>query len=125
MSMEELREFIENSNSDIEEVPTPTTAEDIKQMSMKELREFIDQNSVPPTKSSENKEHLLKTMKDGIKSEMKNEMIIRDGMLIKNGMTMKEIKAEGMGMTVKEMVSMVEGLEKAEVEEINDGVTVE
>jgi len=123
MSMDELREFIENTNSEPEKVSVHSTAEDIKQMSMEELREFIDQNSVPPTNFPE--EQMVKTLKNEMKNDINNDMIIRDGMLMKKGMTMKEIKAEEMGMTVKEMVSMVEGLEKEEVDDINDGVTVE
>ena len=46
-------------------------------------------------------------------------------MLFKNGMTMKEVKADEMQMTVKEMVGKEEGLRMSEVKKIKEGVTVE
>ena len=46
-------------------------------------------------------------------------------MLFKNGMTMKEVKADKMQMTVKEMVGKEEGLRMSEVKKIKEGVTVE
>ena len=55
----------------------------------------------------------------------KDKLEIKEGMLFKNGMTMKEVKADKMQMTVKEMVGKEEGLRMSEVKKIKEGVTVE
>merc|ERR1719433_2219640 len=63
----------------------PQNVNDINKMTMQELKDFIEQNSAATTQ----------------RPTEKDKIAIKDGMLFKNGMTMTEIKADEIGMSVK------------------------
>jgi len=106
-----LIEAQEEHKKTMQKISEPKNVEDINNMSMQELRDFIEKNSVR-----------AKTEKPVVQND---KLEIKEGMLFKNGMTMKEVKADKMQMSVKEMVGKEEGLRMSEVKKIKEGVTVE
>ena len=62
-----------------------------------------------------------------VHEEMRRDLVIIpiDGMLFKNGKTMKELKADNMGMSMKEFVGRKEGLKMREIMKVSEGVSVE
>merc|ERR1719270_1019407 len=109
--MDKEKRPIKNERPKISE---PKNVDDINKMSMQELKDFIEKNSVRP-----------KTERPTTPPPPKDKIEIKEGMLFKNGMTMKEIKADNMGMSVKELIGKEEGLRMREINEIEEGVTVE
>ena len=103
-------EFKENIEDDRQKITEPKNVDDINKMTMQELKDFIEKNSAKP-----------KTEKPQVQEKLE----IKDGMLFKNGMTMKEIKAEKKDMTVKELVGKEEGLGMRDINKIQEGVSVE
>ena len=94
-----------------EEIINPQSVDDINKMTMQELRDFIERNTLTPTTTE--------------KPKPREKLEVKDGMLFKNGKTMKELKADNMGMTMKEFVGRKEGLKMREIMKVSEGVSVE
>merc|ERR1719391_2013145 len=81
-----------------------------------------------PGQSGKNKKVTMEKMIEMQKKRKEEKpvaMLIKGGMLFKDGKTTEEKKANDMGMTVKEMITMTEGLTRNEVRQIDSGISVE
>jgi len=143
MSEDQLKDFVMEAVIEtklLEPIVIPIREAQLVQMSKEGLKELImetpeliekviaTEEASTPGENGKNKKVTMEKMIEMQKKRKEEKpvaMLIKGGMLFKDGKTTEEKKADDMGMTVKEMITMTEGLTRNEVRQIDSGITVE